>query len=346
MHTKKIIFWGHRSTSHTNHHIFASYKRAFEFLGFATEWFDNANHPSNYKYENSIFFTFGGSDQNIPLVPHAKYILHHCEVGRYINQNCQYIELANYLHDCTLGISPMYKEGGGEKIHPWHTRNTSVERLTYYSFWDEKNKTLYQPWGTNLLPHEIDISLAKYEPNKSNVYYIGSIWDENRELLRPFAKACHDHGKHFINLCSVGIPFRPYENLAIHTLKAVKEKLGGSIYGDKFRYINDIRMQKYIFDSYISPDLRAPSHAERGYIPCRVFKNISYGAIPATNSKFISDFFSTSALPFNADSYNLFLTNEEYLQSKHFQENALWLKNEVRTNHTFITRAKTLLQFI
>ena len=87
-------------------------------------------------------------------------------------------------------------------------------------------------------------------------------------------------------------------------------------------------------------------HVDLGYIPCRIFKNISYGAIPGTHSKFIRDFFGDNILPYSDNTYDLFRVNEEFIKDDKNIEVSKWLMNEVKENHTYVNRIKTLLKFI
>jgi hypothetical protein len=295
---KKVIIWGHKLHSHTHSYIHNSYYNTFKALGFDTYWFDNWDNVSGFDFENCIFFTEDQVHQNIPLNKSSFYILHHCNLSKYINGGCRFINLCNYVDDCRQGLSRNYPD-------------SSVEKLTYYSYYDDKNKALYQPWGTDLLPDEFGEPIL-YDNNNKNVYYIGSVWSDNIDLIKPFAKACEDHGKPFVNK----------------------------------RFISDEEGMELVKQSYISPDIRTQLHVDVGYIPCRVLKNISYGTIPATHSKFIRDFFGDNILPYSDNTYDLFEVNENFIKEDKNIELCKWLMSEVKEHHTYITRVKTLLKFL
>ena len=294
----KVIIWGHKLHSHTHSYIHNSYYNAFKYMGYDTYWFDNFDNVTNFDFNNCIFLTEDQVHQNIPLNTSSFYILHHCNLDKYINSNCKYINLCNYVNDCKIGKSFNYKNG-------------KVEKINYYSFYDKENKALYQPWGTDIFPDEFGDPI-KYNRNIDNVYYIGSIWSDNINLINPFIKSCYDNGKKFINK----------------------------------RFVSDKEGMELIKSSYISPDIRTQLHLDVGYIPCRVFKNISYGVIPATHSKFIRDFFGENTLPYCDNTYDLFKTNEDFIIDDKNINHVKWLMNEVKENHTYLSRIKTILNFI
>lgn len=295
----KAIIWGHKLHTHTHSYIHNSYYNAFKRLGFETYWFDNNDDISNFNFENCIFLTEDQVHQNIPLNKSSFYILHHCNLSKYIEHGCKFINLCNYVNDCRLNKSFNYGTEG-------------IEKITYYSYYDSANNALYQPWGTDLFPDEIGDELIKYDSNKKEVFYIGSIWSENIDLIRPFAQSCFDNNKNFLNK----------------------------------RFISDQEGRDLVNLSYISPDIRCLHHVNVGYIPCRVFKNISYGSMPATNSKFVRDFFGDNILPYSDNTYNLFKENVEFISETKNEEISKWLMNEVKENHTYKTRVETLLKFI
>ena len=185
-----------------------------------------------------------------------------------------------------------------------------VEKLTYYSYYDKLNSALYQPWGTELFPDEIGNNIINIDESKQNVNYIGTIWSENHNYIQSFANSCINNGKKF----------------------------------QSFKSLSDEDSRRLVVDSYISPDIRGLHHINVGYIPCRIFKNISYGCIPATNSEFIRDFLGDNTLPYSSD--NLFDVNKEFLHQNNINDIGRSLMNEVREHHTFTNRIKTLLMFL
>lgn len=292
---KKFIIWGHKLHSHTHSYIHNSYYKAFKYLGYDVYWFDNNDDISSVNFENSIFLTEGQVDQKIPLVKSAHYILHHCDIRKYESFN--YINLCNYVNDCKLGISFNYKNG-------------KVEQINYYTYFDSKNKAIYQPWATDLFPDEIKVELTPLVET-DDIYFIGSIWSDNYKDIQVFKESCNLNKKKFIQI----------------------------------RNTTDEENKNLVKKSYISFDIRTDLHLKVGYIPCRIFKNISYGCIPSTHSEFIRDFFGENTIPYD-NVENLISNNREFRKNENNKNLSLYLINEVKNNHTYINKVNEILNII
>jgi hypothetical protein len=94
--------------------------------------------------------------------------------------------------------------------------------------------------------------------------------------------------------------------------------------------------------SYMAPAISDKLHARIGYIPCRVFKNISYGQVPLTNNKFANDFFQ-GRLIHNPDVRQLFFDGREQL-AKYELKTLHNLMNEVAEKYTYLNKVDVLLQ--
>lgn len=106
--------------------------------------------------------------------------------------------------------------------------------------------------------------------------------------------------------------------------------------------IDESTARGLVVRSYIAPDIRNSDHAERGYIPCRVFKNISYGKVPATNSQHVATFFSEQ-LPFASDMDELFDVNVNASADPKMLKTLSTVHSEVRNKHTDINRIETIM---
>ena len=292
---EKVVVWGHKPFTHTHSFDQSYFYRSFKYLGFDTYWFDNKDDVSGFNFENTLFLTEGQVDQKIPLKRSSSYILHHCKLDKYIDNGCRYIQWGNYTHDCKLGNNFYYP-------------GNAIEKIAYYAFLDAKNHILLQPSGTNLLPNEFPSGLSPFNPRAKSIYYIGSVGDDNRDMVMDFKKACRDHGKKFVLAQSV----------------------------------SDKKAQRLVCESFVNPDIRCQHHVNVGYLPGRVFKNISYGVIPATNSKFCSEFFG-DVLPYSEDCYGLLEANEKFLRDPGNAVRSRELMREVQEHHTFVTRVQTIL---
>lgn len=293
---EKVIIWGHKLHSHTQSYIFYAYYKAFKAMGYDTYWFDNSDDVSGFNFDNCIFFTEHQVDQKIPLNKTAKYLLQQDRKDQRYD-GYRTLNLCCYVNDCKLGKS--YNFPG------------TVEKINYYTFYDEKNRALYQPWGTDLLPEEFPDEPLPLNTASRDINYIGTVRGDNINEFRRFRKGIIDRG------FNLNIPQNVWDEA-----RSLVEK------------------------SYVSPDVRPQLHLDVGYIPCRVFKNISYGAIPSTHSVYIRDFFWENAIPYASDPYDLLAVNEEYLKDVKNIENSKRLMAEVKEHHTHITRINNIMKFL
>lgn len=128
--------------------------------------------------------------------------------------------------------------------------------------WDKDARILYQPWGVAMEP----IKWQLPHPNTlNNEYWVGSIWNNNfnqgnSELIYQYSTILEEYG---IKFRQVGTTSRFQPN-GVSEEKAIKlvnkSPIGAAVVGN---------WQKH-----------------NGYVPCRLFKNISSGAIPSSNAEF------------------------------------------------------------
>ena len=97
--------------------------------------------------------------------------------------------------------------------------------------------------------------------------------------------------------------------------------------------------------SYVSPAIQGPCQIDQGYIPCRIFKNISYGHMWYTNSPTVNNIFSDE-LVFNRNTRDLFYKCMEFKENTHHIERLRYLMNEVKQKHTYINRVNQIIEFL
>lgn len=294
----RIVIWGHKNNGHTHGYIHSSYFKAFKYMGYDTYWFDNNDNVSGFNFDNCIFLTEDQAQSNIPLNKTCKYILHHTKLDKYIDNNLNFINLANYLKYCDSGIDEIYNKGN------------ELTKVGECCFWDEKSKTLHQPWATDLTPNEIDLNNAlKSDGTSDDIYYIGMA-HENTGNLNLFSNSAKIHGKNFIIT----------------------------------RGQSDDSNMELIRKSLISVDIRGDWHLECGYLPCRIFKNISYGRLTGTNSENVKKIMGDHVVydPKPEGLFNKMIEAEK----KSSLEDIKSAMNCIKTDHTYVNRINNLLKFI
>lgn len=191
---------------------------------------------------------------------------------------------------------------GGSYNYP----GANVQEIDDVTYFDEVNNALYQPWATDLLPGSKVTAVA---PSRTLINYVGTINHDGIE--GRFAK------------------FREEAKASGYNVK-----VHSGVSEDEARGL----MQT----SALTIDVRGDWHLERGYIPCRLWKGLSYGRAMTSNSTILEDVFG-SRVAFADHDQSLFyaaLRNERSSNPNSTQENAEWVMH----NHTFVNRARRILE--
>jgi len=192
----------------------------------------------------------------------------------------------------------------------------SFQKIDDYIYCDDEQKLIFMPWATDLLPEEID-RIKKHlifsRQNNNNINWIGTIGKGrfgNHEEIDDFKRACTENNIYFRHITHAPME----ENISL------------------------------IQTSYMSPAIQGPFQCEKGYIPCRIFKNISYGQWGITNNKTVYDLFKGKII-YNSDTYQLFYDAQNYIKNAS-ADDLYELMDFVKNNHTYINRIETLLTFM
>ena len=335
----KVVIWGYPLHSHTHSYIHYGWYRAFKHLGYETYWFNDNDYPNDFVFKKILFITEGYADKKIQLDASNIYCVHMCinpekYVSDGVNARCIDIRYnVKSIKDCNYNYSL------DEEI-----RNNIAKQISSVSYYQKlhdnsgiscsNNKKLeyeafYTAWATDLLPHEFnesDIDIKK----ENSIYWVGSIGQGNYLNILKFKQSCDTH--------------KPKINF---------------IYNDPWKTPLDHNKCKELMQkSYITPDIRGSGdkhkiangetgdcHKDTGYLPCRIFKAISYGCLGITNSKAVRDLF------INDDIDIIYSDNESELlklgnDKKNDKDLIKKQMNYVKDNHTYINRINDLLSII
>lgn len=187
-----------------------------------------------------------------------------------------------------------------------------VEKINEVTFFDLQAKALYQPWATDLLPDEIQPDqVVAFDPARTTINYVGTIKHDN-----------------------IAPRFKDFSRAARAQNVLVKHHQG----------VSDSKARQLVRESFFSLDIRGDWHLERGYIPCRLWKNLSYGMPVVSNSLKLEGIFG-DRIGFNAESEALFQEGLAYASQQSNEQrwqNMLW----IRENHTFVNRAQMCLEIL
>ena len=317
MNLNKVIIWGHELHNHTHSYIHNAFYRTFKHLGYNVYWFNEDgqnNYPDGYEvdFNNALYIVHGLESKNLPLNETSYYIGHNMDwIGNQykIPSNHTLINESNGIPYNNILSLQVYCIRCLEEIN--------YDDNKYYCHSINK-ECIYIPWGTDLLPYEID---------------------ENIKNLESFEV------KNISNF--IGMPLQHNSDLkdALKKYNIEYECYGGTFNKNSERNKSIEENMKLIQESIIAPALQTQWQKENNYIPCRIFKNISYGKMGITNSETVYNLF---------DKKIIYSDNIEELVDKSLEFNKREdkcsiikeLMIEVRDNHTYVNRINFILDFL
>jgi len=329
---KRVIIWGFPLNSHTHSFVHYGWYKAFKALGYETYWFNDDEYPTDFDYTDTLFISEGYVDKNIPLDKSNIYCIHNTiQPKKYLNLGARLIDIRfNVLsiNDCNY-IYELSKKNL-EKINDitYYEKETTDRdlnpRFRYHS--PLKYEAIYTAWATDLLPDEINFEDRFIEPEQPPVsYFIGSVAAGNNNEIQKFARACSLKGIHFI-----------------HNDPWVKP-------------VTAEEAKQLVQKSYVSPDIRGcgdqnkvrigdtgTCHKQIGYIPCRLFKNISYGKLGMTNCPRLKELFENNVILESDESKMVEVYLAHCNDKEYIKQQMIWVKE----NHTYINRIQDLLTVI
>lgn len=302
--TKKIIIWGYPPDTHTHSYIHLGFAKAFSEMDYDVIWYDDSEEYSDEDLRDSIIITEHNCCKFMPYEKSSKYFIHNIENGFHKQKKFDGDNVYNLL---------VYHEN-----YNW---NDKISKVDDYSWYDLETKTLAIMWASDLLPDEIEKqSEVLFDPSKSTVNYIGSLsYDHSEDLVKTIV----ENGKEF-------------KNYGGYTGSRSKKTSSG--------FMSEEESIKLTRNSYLNFDIRPDCHVENGYVPCRVFKTMSYGCWIGTNSEKISKFFE-GRITTNSDLDSLYYETENDSKNATI-ESIRDNMNFIQKNHTYINRSQNLLSVL
>ncbi|MFZ2310916.1 MAG: hypothetical protein WAW11_05225 [Patescibacteria group bacterium] len=245
----KIVIWGFRRRWHTHRFIFQAYYENLKKCGIPVVWVEDEEKSKKIIEKNDLILSASGMhgkmvpekksllDYHLPIRDDVYYCLH--------AENDFFIEKINFEKSIKLKF--------------YSNEAEQYEKIYETVHFDSVSKTLYQPWGTNLLPHEFN------EPvfcKTKLVFWIGSIWKgKNKE-----------------------------GNISeIFKLKNILRNK--NLFFIPLRFVPNSFNKFFIRHSRLAPAIGGEIQVHNNYLPCRMFKNISYGQLGFSNIEKFNDIF-------------------------------------------------------
>lgn len=322
---KKIIIWGAKlDTGHTHGFIHEAIYRASKFLGHDTYWIDNRDNVDESFFDDSIVITEqwlvfqNGISNKMPLNKTATYLIHYLGNKGPVENNPgpdMYLGRVKKLIDFRFnskygwGINGVEDKNYSYKFEP--EKYEVISDVSFYERSDDYDR-FYTIWATDLLPNEINFE-DRLTPKKKQAFFCGTIRNDNVSLFNGFIAKCQQNN----------IPFiynTPWKN-----------------------QMSTQQIREYVASSLLPLDIRPENHIANGYIACRPIKNVSYGALPMTNSKEIFNFFDGECA-YADESSLLFDVAVEMQHSDRTKNLILNQMKKVKDHHTYINRVNDIIR--
>lgn len=190
-------------------------------------------------------------------------------------------------------------------------KQQELEKIEDLAYWSNKDRTLYQTWATDLFPEEID---TEYKPNlNKKAVWCGTIlggFHGNINEINKFRFSAEKEGYEFDF-------FRP-----------------GSTSFEQNRTI--------VKNNELAPSLNGAWQKEKHYVPCRIYKNISYGSLGITNNKAVYDLLKGQVIYSENEEelINIYLSMSPQKRKEMFEASC----DLVKTKHTYLNRVDTILK--
>lgn len=257
---RKVVVWGLKRQWHSHRFIHHAFFRTLKHLGIPAVWTDFNGNPDIIE-KGDLVITSNVYGRGTSGSPLAPF-----------RQGAYY---------CFHGFDHSGYDGGDRMARHEVDRKfclnlevflnraeASSDKWDSVTYFDKPSKTLHQPWGTSLMAEEF---YAPKFSSSSFIFWVGAIWNNelnqgNRASILELKQVLKQHSLRFIHL------------------KFVPDFVG----------ISAVRLSR------LAPAIAGQWQVDNNYLPCRMFKNISYGRLGFSNVPKFAELYKDCTLPGNS----------------------------------------------
>ena len=318
----KVIIWGHKLHDHTHSYIHNGLTIVFKSLGYDTYWFDDdIENISKIDFSNSLIISHGIKTNYLPVTQNSIYILHNTDLKTLDNT----IEVIPRKYYCEIDKGIPKENIICLQVYSNHCigRDKPFKNLPFHYYMPLPHQIIYMPWATDLLPEQINQNIKDLEKlnnlsiNNTKINFVGMMTDKWVEVKNYCDKNCTTFN-------SYGGTF----NIESTKNKDIQENM------------------KLIQESIVAPAIQTDWQVENSYIPCRIFKNISYGKMGITNNSVVNKLFNNKLIYHENIDQLLSKAIDFEKNDKEKLKKIRELMIEVRDKHTYINRCKFMIDYI
>lgn len=353
---KTIIIWGYKTPLHTHHFIHLGFYRAFNFLkkylDIGVLWFDDEDKDVKQSYFiKALVLTMNNVpriEKNMPRVSSAYYLIHrssqlytHLYQRLVGSRQCIFFDEFRYHPyewngNSKLVINQLIHSQGKDAVVNAAEAFEEISNEPFH-YQSSKYSSMIITWATDILPYEIDANkliisqLLETRKSKNNAVFVGSIWSSNYTNIVKLIESCKKHNLKFEQygslVCGEFVNLKIKDIVTDRTSKSVRENV------------------ELVQQAFLAPAIQGQTQLTRGnYIPCRIYKNISYGALGVTNNPEVWKMFDRKIV-FDSD-FDLLVEKAIDKTKKSSQLEIFEVMDYVKNNHTYLNRISTLLNFL
>jgi hypothetical protein len=336
----RVVIWGYKPSErrheHTHGYVHEALYKAFAFLGYSVSWYPDTEksrttvliselsllsnavakeEPGKKEGPSLLIIAEGNQCKHLPVVFYASYLLHNApETKKMLRLAlCHNVFNLQVYTARHLKQIPHRPVKGAENEHGFQ-HGTDM---------------LIMCWATDLLPHEIDANMAALCAQE--------------EAEGPIAGE--------INM--VGMPTHVWTEDAAKWCKA--RGIALNFYGGftKESVPSGSEHARLVQRSVIAPALQERRQVRCGYVPCRLFKNISYGKLGVSNNPHLLQPFRDGGVfdppdMLVVDKHVPTLLDKALALGGTKEERDLVLRQMkfVRDRHTYVNRVRLIEAFI
>ena len=300
-HFRKVVIWGLRRQWHSHRFIHQGFFETFKCLGTPVVWTDFASDAGIIEAGDFVITS------NI----HPR--------GTRGNPLAPLKEGAYY---CFHGFAHSGYDGNDRQPHHEIDRKYALNLEVFLNkaaaasdqwdtvtYFDRPSKTLHQPWGTNVLEERFHAPVVSRSPFS---FWVGAIWNNtlnqgNLAEIAELRSALRQRSLRFVHL----------------------------------KFIPDCASIAAIRASRVAPAIAGRWQVENNYLPCRMFKNISYGQLGISNVPKFAELFRECTIP--GKSVSELLDNALTLPKRDVIE-LVEAQQKVTAQHTYVHKIRNIFR--
>ena len=233
---KRFVVWGGRESLDSIRHVLRHYFDSASKLGYHAVWLKDEPASASLLSAGDTILAVDVAAHHLPFVPDARYVLHNFDGS---------VGLCQALEETPQNLL---------RLQVW-TNDATGEEWDVCRQFDRAARTLFQPWGTDLLAGEFQQPIFNTESNR--VAFVGAVWADQWKGVELGNEAVIDALK--VACLSRGLVF------------------------EHRTHIPDDANVRVVRAARLAPALAGQWQCDKGYVPCRALKNASYGALCVSN---------------------------------------------------------------